>query len=133
MHSNHKPTSMSESKVWSHFRLAWPYHCDRQEPGIGAGQPDVPLLDKRGNRGLVELKRPSKVELRTSQWTWHEIDQRNKGRSCVVTCDNIKGRIWWQIYDIDVAAKQLELAHGENWIEKDRMVQYVAEYLRLAI
>ena len=132
----YKPSDMSESRVWKHFREAWPYHCERQEPGIGSGQPDVPLLDKRGNRGLIELKRPSKLILRPSQWIWHERDQRNKGRSCVVTCDNVKGRIKWRVFAIDVDTHVL-IQLGSFIPEPDltalEMANVVAAHLRLEI
>ena len=132
----YKPSDMSESRVWQHFKTAWPYHCERQEPGIGSGQPDVPLLDSQGNRGLVELKRPSKLILRPSQWVWHERDRRSKGRSCVVTCDNVKGRIKWRVFAIDVDLKVL-IQIGSYAPEPDltahEMANVVADHLRLTI
>lgn len=133
----YKPSDMSESRVWSHFHLAWPYHCERQEPGIGSGQPDVLMLDKHGKRGLIELKRPNKLQLRTSQWTWHEIDQKHKGRSCVVTCDNIKGKIWWRVLWIDVKTNTLIDAHPQApvmlFYKPFEMNEVLALHLRLSL
>lgn len=77
---------MSEKEVWDKFKDIWPYHCERQEPGLGQGQPDVVLLDRVGRIGYVELKAPDRsTDLRPSQWTWHDRWQRNKGRSCMLT------------------------------------------------
>src|SRR5690349_12770217 len=87
-----------KSGVWAHFKKRWPYHCERQEPGGGfdAGKPDVLVQDRIGKAGLIELKAPNKLQLRPSQWLWHErwITPKGKGtggRVCVVTCEIYEG------------------------------------------
>jgi len=98
---------MLESAVWKNFKKAWPYYCERQEPGIGAGQPDVLLRDRNGMYGLVELKAPDKIALRVSQWVWHEQNQLAKGRSCVLTAVSAKNRVDYLVYDIRAAQREL--------------------------
>ena len=119
-----------ETDVWSEFKKAWPYHCERQEPGIiaEAGKPDVLLQDMNGIAGLVELKRPDRVKLRPSQETWHERWMK-RGRVCVVTCS--QGGINWRVWTWDPVRRQLR-RHliGGN---RNRMVRKVAELLRLTV
>lgn len=88
---------MKEKDVWKKFKTSWPYHCDRQEPGIGSGQPDVIVLDRLGRIGLIELKAPDNVKLDPSQWIWHEQWNANNGITCVVSCQDYGrsvGLIW---------------------------------------
>lgn len=112
-----KSLDPDETWVWDRFKLAWPWRCQRQDPngGHNSGLPDVHLLNATGQRGLVELKRPSKVVLRPSQWLWHEADQDGGGRSCVVTCDGPKANPLWSVFSIDVDNRVLRLvSHGTD-------------------
>lgn len=131
---------MLETDVWKHFKATWPYYCERQEDWIKAGQPDVCLWDKNGMRGLVELKRPDKIVLRTSQWIWHEQDQIARGRSCVVTCFNHVGKIKWKVFAIDAAKRELKQipewsreANGNGSLTGYDMIMTVAKKLNLRI
>jgi hypothetical protein len=124
---------MKETQVWGLFKLAWPHHADRQEPGLGAGQPDVVLLDRRGMPGLVELKAPEDVILNPNQWVWHEIWWASNGRTVVVTCDRFKiGEILWSVFTPLFKPKRVlkPVCLYEN---KFVMVRAVAETLRLEI
>lgn len=121
-------TDATESWVWSQFVKNWNGYAERHEPGIGAGDPDVWVLpmhrkipDIRLRMGIaaktkglpirpighyalrmamIELKAPSKIDLRPAQWTWHERWQRMGGFVPVVTCDKWKGkaRVRWMAY-----------------------------------
>ena len=86
-------SSLKEKDVWKHFHKMWPWHAERQEPGAGfdAGKPDVLLMDHKGVPGLVELKAPSRWQLRPSQWIWHERWVKAGGRVCVVACEMYDG------------------------------------------
>lgn len=106
------PSQATESWVWSQFAKNWDGYAERHEPGIGAGDPDVWLLGVRPKHpvqrkqwasvrtGMVELKAPSKLDLRPAQWTWHERWQRMGGFVPIVTCDRWPGkaRIRWMAY-----------------------------------
>ena len=107
---SNKREDPDETWVWERFKFAWPWRCQRQDPngGHNSGIPDVHLLDSKGNRGLVELKRPKRVELRPSQWLWHESDQEGGGVSCVVTCEGLKKEPIWYVYRIDVRKRHLQ-------------------------
>jgi hypothetical protein len=123
---------MLERDVWRHFKKVWPYHCERQEPALGSGQPDVILLDAAGTSGLVELKRPNKILLRPSQWVWHERWQRGKGRCPVVTCENVRGVVLWKVFWID-ARNQILKSATNDWTSAETMVRLVARNLKLEI
>ena len=127
---------VTESDVWRLFRKAWPYHCERQEPGSGfdVGRPDVIVLDRIGQIGMMELKAPSRVYLRPSQWAWHERWIRCKGKSCIVTCQSMA---LWRVYRIDPDARTLNIlneAKGEaGWTNPKGMIAHVASLLHLRI
>ena len=97
--------NVTESWVWKQFAKKWNGYAERHEPGIGAGDPDVWVLPLRANRNrplsmaMIELKAPSKIDLRPAQWTWHERWQRMGGFVPVVTCDRYAHNITrWMAY-----------------------------------
>jgi hypothetical protein len=128
--------SLKEKDVWKHFRKTWPWHAERQEPGAGydAGKPDVLLLDRKGVPGLVELKAPARIQLRPSQWIWHERWVLAGGKSCVVSCQIYEGerKPVWFVAKVDKSTiKTRRLAPIS--LSKDNMLYIVCKVLGLAI
>jgi hypothetical protein len=124
---------MKEKFVWGDFKIAWPYYSMRQEPGLGAGQPDVLVLDRLGRIGLVELKAPDSIELNPSQWIWHEMFWKNRGKTVVVTCDRyFDHRIGWRIFVPKFHPRELfELTPAP--VPGAKFVEVVAQALGLKI
>ena len=119
---------MLEKEVWQAFRAVWPWYAEREEPGIGAGMPDVTVMGPIGIIGRVELKRPDKVELRPSQWTWHEKWQRCHGLSVLITCRN---KNEWQVYRIMAKQRRLSLVSNSEWVSSHTMLIHTCNLLRL--
>jgi hypothetical protein len=120
--------------VWTQFKLVWPYYSERREHKLGAGQPDVMVLDKRGAMGEVELKAPDKLDLRKEQWLWHEMVARHKCQIPVVTCERY-GRldIRWAVYVGHFGKRELETMHGADWVDAKNMCFIVARMLKLQV
>lgn len=90
---------MKETAVWGRFKVAWPYYAIRQEPGLGAGQPDVLVQDRLGRPGFVELKAPDDVVLNPDQWIWHEMWWKGRGKTVIVTCQSYaKDWLGWRVF-----------------------------------
>jgi hypothetical protein len=131
---------MLEKEVWAKFKPVWPYHCERQEPGMGSGQPDVLLQDKHGMPGFAELKRPENVELRPSQWIWHERWQKGGGHIPVVTCFYKGSKLFWRVHRVMFKpVKHLELVVSRRSnidvrsMTAEEMIKTVAELQELRV
>lgn len=124
---------MLESDVWQLFHRAWPYHSERQEHRLNAGQPDVFLLDKRGHMGLTELKHPDRFFLRVEQWLWHEMAARGKAYIPIVTCERFGRTVEWKVGKANFVTRKLDLQHNEEWVDNKTMLRTVARILKLDI
>jgi hypothetical protein len=129
---------LTESWVWQQFVKHWPGYAERHEPGIGAGDPDVWVLPYKPKplqlrlpasiakktkgltitpigayaapMGMIELKAPSRIDLRPAQWAWHERWQRMGGFVPVLTCDRWQRReVRWMMYAPEFNGSKREL------------------------
>lgn len=111
---------MLEKQVWKSFKSLWPWHCERIEPRIGAGIPDVLVQNTFGQPGFVELKAANRLHLRPEQAIWHRAWQRGGGRSVVVT----RGRNGWHVWQ-GTFVFDLDLDEGYAFSKGSDMVGYV--------
>lgn len=89
---------MLEKEVWRAFKGVWPWHAERQEPGIGAGQPDVLCTDSVGTAGLIELKASNRLQLNPYQVVWHRRWQKAGGRSVVLSSYRVRRELTWMVW-----------------------------------
>jgi len=121
--------------VWGNFKAVWPYYCMRQEPGLGAGQPDVVVQDRLGRPGLIELKRPEKIELNPNQWIWHEMWWDGRGKTVVVSCLQFRRgeAMRWHVFVPEFHPRRLLISLTPDPVDRKRMCDVVANALGLKI
>lgn len=124
---------MKEAEVWQQFKLAWPHLAIRQEPGLGAGQPDVLLQDRLGRPGFVELKASDRIELNPEQWIWHEIWWKKDGRTVVVSCERYhRYDIRWRVFLPEFKPRALQELYVHP-VPRIKMLRLVSSYLGLKL
>ncbi len=119
--------------VWGKFKDAWPYYCMRQEPGLGAGQPDVVVQDRLGRPGFIELKRPDAIELNPNQWIWHEMWWDGHGKTIILSCLRYgKDDIGWRVFIPKFKPRELHELASEP-VPRETMLRLVGFNLGLKV